>query len=637
MNKKYVKKHDYSRILLTELFPYEVPLVFNVEGWKKYCYEVKDLFIESEKRYYIPFNYEIRKGENEFRTLSLIHPLQCKDFIDFYKKYGSYIIYLCNKQTKISLRYPTRITNAYHSGEAKHHSGEVIEIDNSEKELIEYVKYFSYKKFDGVYKFYESADYQRLEKKYKCCFICDISKCFYSIYTHTISWAVKTQEIAKKNTNQKDSFDWNFDKLMQKSNFNETHGIIVGPEISRIFAEIILQKIDRNIIQELSNENVLIDRDYVIRRYVDDYFIFYNDDNIFNYIYKVLQKCLWEYKLSINESKSDTMKNPFITKNTIAKAKLSSLISDNLQVDKIDGLKFNDAQKIITQIKTIVSDYAISYSSVVNYLLATIDKKIIEYINKEKAKTIVSTSSIYDGMEVLFSVYFFLYNMDIRVDTSYRIAYRILETLKEIKIYEDIIDNFLQFIIKELEQCYERIKNIRTTNNISIEYINYVYTLLAIKNYCKNNNKQISFDYHFDKLFFNKEKGKITKEYFNKLNYFEIIVFIQTYNENNKKMSVLKEYLVNYFSNIEIEQNAEAFYLFIDIQSCPYTCFDEEFKKNIFIEISKKCINARYIKDFNLFQNELGNGKYTFIEWELNLDNILYRLLTKKAKLHYDR
>jgi hypothetical protein len=253
---KHVKKHDYKRIFLTELFPYEVPLVFNAEGWKLFCSKHIEKFNIQKIKYYIPFNYDIKKGTDEFRSLSLIHPLQCNDFSNFYKEYGTYIVYLCSKQIKISLRYPARITNTYYSEEAKHRADETIEIDEPEKELIEYIRFYSYRKYDGIHKFFESAEYQRLEKKYLHCFICDISKCFYNIYTHTISWAVKNQKIAKENISV-ESFDSQFDKLMQRSNYNETHGIIVGPEISRIFAEIILQRIDDNLIKSLRDKNCI--------------------------------------------------------------------------------------------------------------------------------------------------------------------------------------------------------------------------------------------------------------------------------------------------------------------------------------------------------------------------------------------
>ena len=63
---------------------------------------------------------------------------------------------------------------------------------------------------------------------------------------------------------------------MQSSNWRETHGIPIGSEFSRIFAEIIFQRIDNNIMQEINKrfeQHKFID--YRIYRYVDDFFIVY--------------------------------------------------------------------------------------------------------------------------------------------------------------------------------------------------------------------------------------------------------------------------------------------------------------------------------------------------------------------------
>ena len=43
---------------------------------------------------------------------------------------------------------------------------------------------------------------------------------------------------------------------MQRSNYNETNGIIIGWEISRIFSEVILQEIDRKVISLLEEKNL---------------------------------------------------------------------------------------------------------------------------------------------------------------------------------------------------------------------------------------------------------------------------------------------------------------------------------------------------------------------------------------------
>ena len=58
---------------------------------------------------------------------------------------------------------------------------------------------------------------------------------------------------------------------MQQMNYNETNGIIIYPEFSRIFAELILQRIDKNVEKELYNKGYRYKEDYDIYRYVDDF------------------------------------------------------------------------------------------------------------------------------------------------------------------------------------------------------------------------------------------------------------------------------------------------------------------------------------------------------------------------------
>ena len=68
--------------------------------------------------------------------------------------------------------------------------------------------------------------------------------------------------------------------------------------ISRIFAEIILQMVDKKTQAFLQKSEKLVYRkDYEVFRYVDDYFIFYNDESAKDKILGALQRELKEMKL----------------------------------------------------------------------------------------------------------------------------------------------------------------------------------------------------------------------------------------------------------------------------------------------------------------------------------------------------
>lgn len=76
----------------------------------------------------------------------------------------------------------------------------------------------------------------------------DVSNFFNSIYSHSVSWDLV-------NTHNKEIFE-NLDALSRTLNKNETKGIIIGPYTSGIISEIILSKIDRQIVEKYKDDDV---------------------------------------------------------------------------------------------------------------------------------------------------------------------------------------------------------------------------------------------------------------------------------------------------------------------------------------------------------------------------------------------
>jgi hypothetical protein len=85
----------------------------------------------------------------------------------------------------------------------------------------------------------------------ECSFIlkADISRFFYTAYTHSIPWAVLGKEKAKDwliHNRKRLNAHWssNFDTALQSCQSRETFGIPVGPDTSRIIAEILLAGVE---------------------------------------------------------------------------------------------------------------------------------------------------------------------------------------------------------------------------------------------------------------------------------------------------------------------------------------------------------------------------------------------------------
>lgn len=244
---------DKYRVLLTDVLPYETTLIFSNEGFYKL---IKDLsenqqlfktinsfiktYTDTKLKSFIPYSFSIIRKDTKKRKLSLPHPLSQLNLCDIYEEYADYITYLCTK-SNFSLRHPYAISGKfYKKGCLKENFDDKNEEATNDDDTPKVASnYFVYSKYGLLYKFYDSKQFYKLEKKYLFLRKLDVTNCFHSIYTHTICWAVKTKEIAKKEI-KKNTFECIFDTFMQKTNYNETAGIIIGPEFSRIFAEIIL-------------------------------------------------------------------------------------------------------------------------------------------------------------------------------------------------------------------------------------------------------------------------------------------------------------------------------------------------------------------------------------------------------------
>ncbi|MDD4993477.1 MAG: RNA-directed DNA polymerase [Paludibacter sp.] len=428
MKKKQIK-YTMARALLSDTLPYEIPLTFSNRHFYQFVNEFniqfvndksntqsitcnlsdntfeiilkllfgtskplmgKKINIDDKMHRRVPFVFNIAHKANRFRELAIPHPKSQLELVAFYDVYKELILYYSNISS-FSIRKPDKIAKFIYQNDNLHKMNlgdEDDAIESSDREYENLKTFFTYSQYPHIYKFYEDYRYHRAEKKYDKLFKFDISKCFDSIYTHSIGWAVNSKEYAKEYCSSNAAeFGNRFDKFMQNTNYGETNGIVIGPEFSRVFAEIILQKIDKTVEQRLKTrkENKLtFKRDYEIFRYVDDYFVFYNDDKVKEDILTEYELLLKTYKMSISESKSIHYVKPLITELTIAKDKITDLIDNEifLKIEKKDSkericdFQINcNSKSLITKFKTIIKESNVEYKDVMNFTLYLYIKK----------------------------------------------------------------------------------------------------------------------------------------------------------------------------------------------------------------------------------------------------------------------
>lgn len=594
----------------------------------------------------IPFNYKISHKDKDFRELTMIHPKNQLAVIEFYDKYRELILYYCNI-SPFSIRKPHKMAKLTYHKDRTHI--EKLAYDHEHKTAEEFDKeyenlktFFAYKDFSNVYKFYESYRYHRCEKKYNKMIKFDISRCFDSIYSHSITWALMNKEIVKENNNiilSKKTFGGQFDSLMQNLNYGETNGIIIGPEFSRIYAELIMQKIDFNVFHKLKKKELIYKIDYEIFRYVDDFFVFYNEDNTKDRVLTEYRHQLKEYKLFVNDSKTIILEKPIITEITIAKLNIADLLNANLsfkfpEKSKEKESNENDeiekkysfyisANKLITRFKTIIKEANIPYKDVLNYTLACIDRKTLRLIKiysdiEDKGE---QQGKVTKAILELLDFTFFIYCVSPRVNTTIKLCLILSKLIKFAKLKENFNHDNKHLIFKKI---YDDIFLVlRKNKNSEYTQVETLYLLIALK--------ELGREYRLDETvlckYFEVDLDKRTCEY--NLNYFSISVLL-FYIENkvryNKFKDVLKEHIKKKFEMVPKKirlKTTELTILLFDLLSSPF--IDRDFKSDL--------LDFYGITDENEQNQVADNERYWFAKWD-NFD-FVKELEAKKSQEVY--
>lgn len=142
----------------------------------------------------------------------------------------------------------------------------------------------------------------RLRKlaKYKYCLVTDVSRCYPSIYTHSIPWAINGRASSKADTNARSAtvFGNRLDFIIRQGQDRQTVGIPVGPDTSRVISEIVLSSVDREFLHRCKQTDV----PYL--RHVDDYWIGGNSAEECETYLQHLRAALSIHELDINELKT---------------------------------------------------------------------------------------------------------------------------------------------------------------------------------------------------------------------------------------------------------------------------------------------------------------------------------------------
>lgn len=436
----------------------------------------------------IPFNFRVAHNLDG-RTLSVVHPRNQVAVASFYATHSALIIYHTSV-SEFSIRRPVSVSRYAYFKDKLHEErlDAVAGLEEEDREYEQLGSYFVYRKYRNIHRFFESYKYHRSEKKYDAMVQIDVSKCFDSIYTHSLPWAVLGKDQTKFSLDEsKDTFGGRFDALMQNLNHKETNGIVIGPEFSRIFAEIILQSVDAELIRFLAEGSNLTHKvDYEIFRYVDDFFVFYNEESTQLKIFETLQEILKGKKLSVNTAKIKHYQKPIITEITIAKERISTLLNDEIDpvceeeplADPTKPPKQKlvcaiNANRLIIQYKAGIKEAGVTYGDLLNYTFAITENKIEKLFKAYVAsdKTDRDRKRFSSALLAIMEFAFFAYSASPKVNHTIRICRMIATSVDflhaqglpyELKhlLFKYVHDNVMQQLEKNTMSVHREVESL---------------------------------------------------------------------------------------------------------------------------------------------------------------------------------
>jgi RNA-directed DNA polymerase len=150
----------------------------------------------------------------------------------------------------------------------------------------------------------------------------DVTDCYGSLYTHSISWAIHGVKVSKENRSNDSLLGNKIDTHIQACRYGQTNGIAQGSVLMDFIAELVLGYVDEQIKAELANVD-----DIRILRYRDDFRIFANSDDRAEEILKVVSDKLRSVGMKLGVAKTMAFRN---------------VIEGSIKPDKQAGIELQD-------------------------------------------------------------------------------------------------------------------------------------------------------------------------------------------------------------------------------------------------------------------------------------------------------
>lgn len=399
-------KLDY---ILTDILPVEISELFSfvefydfllqkenrkqldgvLERLKKGRAENKYLFTDSWAS--LPLKYNILKGTDTTRRMSVVNPLSALNLYLFLECYQKDIFRFFGKNHEFSVRYHKKNTDLFY----KKRTGRTVEYFQKQSKSVgrgaiqQSGAYFKLTPLGSINSLTESKSWEQCNFKYKYYGKVDYKSCFDSIYTHVYTWIIKNNIIDRKNRDGSIFFG-EIDRILQNINGRSSNGIVVGPEFSRMIAEVLLQQIDSEVKTTLACKHLYHMKDYRVFRYVDDIFMFAHEQETIEAVIATYKKVAEQYQLGLNELKLTKGCTPWVSKTWLGEARhiadqMSGFFKkigrdeyDRLEPDKkfLVSSEYMPVERVKDETTALIKNNIEDKRTIVSFLLSALLKNI---------------------------------------------------------------------------------------------------------------------------------------------------------------------------------------------------------------------------------------------------------------------
>jgi len=430
-------KIDY---LLTDIMPVEVSELFSYSKFyefllnhKKELTEIIKILNEtkaiSEKIPFeaewwasTPLKYNILKGIDSTREINLVQPISAINIYAFIECYQKEILSYLDNNNHFSLRYHRKNNDLFYKRKSNRLTEYFVKTSKKiDKGILQQTgAYFKIHKFNSVSSFTNSRLWQQCNFKYKYFAKVDYKSCFDSIYTHSYKWIIERNTVDSKKAKNSNLFIV-IDRVLQNINGKSSNGVIVGPEFSRMIAEILLQQIDKEVLENLQTHNLFNHKDYRIFRYVDDVYMFANTPEAIDIIIKTIETTAQKYLLRLNDLKKFQTETPVVLNTWIEKTrlfadKISELFFKKRELYELKDIPGHDylvkdgyisLDRLKNEFSTLMSEFPKERRFIVSFVLSTLLNNISNKKDGYKLFNNDKTSKAFVFLEFAFYAYSF--------------------------------------------------------------------------------------------------------------------------------------------------------------------------------------------------------------------------------------